>query len=78
MFPKVTSFFKLIKRKLGFRNLLDIISLKRSEIVKGSHGRITDNPNYGPLIISSRKDLLPIKSLPATEFKDFVLDHIFK
>lgn len=78
MFPKVTSFFKLIKRKLGFRNLLDIISSKRSEIVKGSHGRITDNPNYGPLIISSRKDLLPIKSLPATEFKDFVLDHIFK
>jgi len=77
-FPKVTSFLKLMKRKLGFRNLLDVISLKRSEIVRGSHGRITDNPNDGPLIISSRKDLLPKKSLPATEFKNFVLDHIFK
>ncbi|WP_443642674.1 nucleotide pyrophosphatase/phosphodiesterase family protein [Candidatus Levibacter sp. Uisw_134_01] len=78
MFPKVTSFFKLMKRKIGFRNLLDVISLKRSEIVRGSHGRITDNPKDGPLIISSRKDLLPKKSLPATDFKDFVLDHIFK
>ena len=68
----------MIKRKLGFRNLLNVISLKRSDIVRGSHGRITDNPNDGPLIISSRKDLLPKKSLPATEFKDFVLDHIFK
>ena len=60
------------------KTVLDVISLKRSDIVRGSHGRITDNPNDGPLIISSRKDLLPKKSLPATEFKDFVLDHIFK
>jgi predicted AlkP superfamily pyrophosphatase or phosphodiesterase len=34
---------KLLARKLGFRNLLDIISLDAS-LVKGSHGRI-DNPN---------------------------------
>ena len=77
-FPKFTSFLKLIKRKLGFRNLLDVISLNKSEIVRGSHGRITDDPNDGPLIISSRKDFLPKKSLAATEFKDFVLNHIFK
>ena len=77
-FPKFTSFLKLIKRKLGFRNLLDVISLNKSEIVRGSHGRVTDDPNDGPLIISSRKDFLPKKSLAATEFKDFVLNHIFR
>ena len=34
---------KLAARKLGFRNLLDIIPLDAS-LVKGSHGRI-DNPD---------------------------------
>ncbi len=34
---------RLLARKLGFRNLLDIISLDAS-LVKGSHGRV-DNPN---------------------------------
>jgi hypothetical protein len=38
--PKVA--YKLFKRKLGFRDLLNIIPLDAS-LVKGSHGRI-DNP----------------------------------
>jgi predicted AlkP superfamily pyrophosphatase or phosphodiesterase len=43
--------FKLLKRKMGFRNLLDIIPLD-AELVKGSHGRI-DNPSHlGPLFIA--------------------------
>ncbi len=76
-FPKLSSFYKLLKRKLGFRNLLDVISLKDTKIVKGSHGRVTDNPDHGPLVITTNSKLLTKKKLKATDFKKFVLDHIF-
>lgn len=76
-FPMLQMAFKLLKRKLGFRNLLDVISLKRTEIVKGSHGRLTDNPDDGPMVISSRVDLLGEGPIEAVDFKKLVLDHIF-
>ncbi|MBL4727706.1 MAG: alkaline phosphatase family protein [Rhizobiaceae bacterium] len=75
--PMLQMAYKLLKRKLGFRNLLDVISLKRTEIVKGSHGRITDNPDDGPMVISSRGDLLGDGPVEAVDFKKLVLDHIF-
>lgn len=75
--PMLQMAFKLLKRKLGFRNLLDVISLKRTEIVKGSHGRLTDDPNDGPMVISSRGDLLGEGPVEAVDFKKLVLDHIF-
>lgn len=75
--PMLQMAYKLAKRKLGFRNLLDVISLKRTEIVKGSHGRITDNPDDGPMVISSRGDLLGDGPVEAVDFKKLVLDHIF-
>ena len=76
-FPKLTVAGKLAKRKLGFRNLLDVISLKDTKQVRGSHGRITDNPEHGPLVISSRADLLPEGAVEATDFKALTLRHIF-
>ena len=69
--------WKLAKRKMGFRNLLDVISLKDTKQVKGAHGRLTDDPNDGPMIISSRGDLLSNGAIHATEFKKLVLDHVF-
>ena len=45
--------------------------------MKGSHGRITDEPNHGPLAISGAPDLLPDGPIDATAFKDLVLDHVF-
>jgi hypothetical protein len=45
--------------------------------VKGSHGRLTDNPDDGPLVISSRPDLLPDGAVEATDFKELVLAHVF-
>jgi len=68
---------RLIRRKLGMRTLLDIISLKDTKLVKGSHGRLTDDPAHGPLVISSRPDLLPEGEVEATAFKQLVLDHVF-
>jgi hypothetical protein len=67
----------MTKRTFGMRTLLDIISLNGTSLVKGSHGRLTDDPNNGPLVISSRSDLLPEGAVAATAFKDLVLDHVF-
>jgi len=76
-FPMLATGWRLAKRKLGLRTLLDVISLKDTALVKGSHGRLTDDPNHGPLVIGSRPDLLPGGALQATGFKQLVLDHLF-
>ena len=69
--------WRLAKRKLGMRALLDVISLKDTQLVLGSHGRPTDDPQDGPLVITSRPDLLPEGPVEATGFKQLVLDHVF-
>jgi predicted AlkP superfamily pyrophosphatase or phosphodiesterase len=75
--PKLASAWRLGKRLLGFRALMDVISLRDTALVKGSHGRLTDDPRHGPLVISSRADLLPAGALEAAAFKQLVLDHVF-
>ena len=74
---KLTPALKLAKRKLGFRGLLDVISCRRTDLVKGTHGRITDDPGDGPVVITSDPDMLPEGPLAATDFKALVLDHVF-
>jgi predicted AlkP superfamily pyrophosphatase or phosphodiesterase len=75
--PPAAIGWRLAKRKLGMRTLLDVISLKETQLVKGSHGRLTDDPKDGPIVISSRSDLLPDGPVGATDFKGLVLRHIF-
>ena len=75
--PMLTIASKLAKRKLGFRSLLDVISLKDTQLVKGSHGRPTDDSGDGPLVISTRAALLPEGEVTATNFKQLILDHVF-
>jgi predicted AlkP superfamily pyrophosphatase or phosphodiesterase len=76
-FPLPATAWRLAKRKLGLRTLLDVISLKDTGLVKGSHGRPTDDPQHGPLVISSRPDGFAPGALEATGFKRLVLDHVF-
>jgi predicted AlkP superfamily pyrophosphatase or phosphodiesterase len=76
-FPMLATGWRLAKRKLGLRTLLDVISLKDTRLVKGSHGRLTDAPEHGPLVISSRADRLSAGPVEATGFKQLVLDHVF-
>jgi hypothetical protein len=75
--PKLAIGWRLAKRKLGMRTLLDVISLKDTQLVRGSHGRLTDRVEDGPLVISSEPDLLPEGAVAATGFRDLVLQHIF-
>ncbi len=51
---KAKILFTLLKKKLGFRTLLDVIPLHGNDI-RGSHGRIADHSDDGPIIISSNK-----------------------
>jgi predicted AlkP superfamily pyrophosphatase or phosphodiesterase len=75
--PKLKVARRLIARKLGFRNLLDVTPIGDTSIVRGSHGLITTRPEYGPVVISNDAPLLPPGPLPATSFKELVLAHVF-
>jgi predicted AlkP superfamily pyrophosphatase or phosphodiesterase len=75
--PGLKVAWTLLKRKLGFRSLLDVISLDAG-LVKGSHGRLTDDTDDGPLFITSEADLLPPgPEVQATEVKSLMLSHLF-
>ena len=76
--PMLAVGWRLAKRKLGMRTLLDVISLKDTRLVKGGHGRPTDDPAHGPLVITSRPGLLPEGPVEAAAFKQLVLDHLFE
>jgi predicted AlkP superfamily pyrophosphatase or phosphodiesterase len=74
--PKAKIGWRLAKKALGFRYLMDVIPLDAS-LVKGSHGRPTDDPSAGPLVITSEPDLLPDGPVDATAVKTLLLDHVF-
>jgi predicted AlkP superfamily pyrophosphatase or phosphodiesterase len=74
--PKLTVARKLLARKLGFRALLDVIPLDAS-LVRGSHGRVTDRPEAGPVFMSSAPELVPDGPVAATDVKDLILRHVF-
>jgi hypothetical protein len=59
------------------RTLLDVISPSDTPLVRGSHGRLIDAPQQGPLVISSRPEFLPADELAATDFKALILNQIF-
>ncbi len=76
-FPKLAVAARLAKKALGFRTLMDVISLERTSLVKGSHGRPTDDAQDGPLVISTRPELLQSERVEATDFKALLVDHVF-
>jgi predicted AlkP superfamily pyrophosphatase or phosphodiesterase len=75
--PKFASAWRLALRKLGQRRLLDVISSGDTHLVQGSHGRLTDDPRMGPIIISSAPELMPDGPVAATDFKNLALAHVF-
>ena len=74
--PKLTVAKKLLARKLGFRALLDVIPLDAS-LVRGSHGRVTDRPEQGPVFMTDAPELLPEGPVDATAVKELLLRHVF-
>lgn len=68
--------WRLAKRAAGLRTLMDVIPLDAG-LVRGSHGRPTDEPGDGPLIACNEPDLLPAGPIAATAIKGLILDHVF-
>ncbi len=68
---------KLFRSKvLNQRALLDVIGLDAS-IVKGSHGRPTDDLAAGPVFITSEADKLDTDVVEATDVQALLLEHLF-
>jgi predicted AlkP superfamily pyrophosphatase or phosphodiesterase len=74
--PRLRVATTLAKKALGFRYLMDVIPLDAT-LVKGSHGRVTEALDEGPLIISSRKDGVRQETIESTGVRDVILDHLF-
>lgn len=74
--PRLRIGWKLAKSRLGLRTLMDVIPLE-ADLVKGSHGRLTGDPDEGPLIISNEPSLLPSGPVHATQIKPLILSHLF-
>ena len=74
--PKLALGWRLLKKSLGLRTLMDVIPLDAG-LVKGSHGRADVAEEHGPLFMSSAPDLLPQGKVHATEVKDLLLAHVF-
>ncbi|MGB5385350.1 MAG: nucleotide pyrophosphatase/phosphodiesterase family protein [Eudoraea sp.] len=62
--PKVI--LKLLKKKLGFRTVMNIIPLK-ANLVKGSHGRIPEDQSDYPVFITNKKVSLKQDLFKSTE-----------
>ena len=73
--PKVM--WKLLKKKLGFRTVLDIIPLK-AELVHGSHGRIPEDKEDWPILATNSIENLPEQELLATEVYDVLKNHVIQ
>lgn len=74
--PKLRIATRLLQKKLGFRMLMDVIGLDAT-LPRGSHGRVTDKAEEGPLFMTSDADCLPAGAVAATDVKALMLRHIF-
>jgi len=73
-FPQLKIGWRLLQKKLGFRMLMDVIPLA-PELVKGTHGRLPDSAEHGPLLISTRKDLAK-EHYNMLEIKELIIQHL--
>ncbi len=72
MTSKTRAVFKLFRKKAGFRYVMDVIPLDAS-LIKGSHGRLEQNNNFHPVIITAKGtgDLVQ-----ATDVYDIIWQHL--
>lgn len=73
-FPKLKVASKLLKKQLGFRYLMDVISLDES-LVKGSHGCFPISSTESPVCIT-QTDLLNASVIEATYICPLILQHL--
>lgn len=73
MSSKLRAGYKLLRKKSGFRYVMDVIPLDAT-LVKGSHGAVNIPEAYYPVLIT--KDRTLPGELEATAIKDIILDNL--
>ena len=73
--PRLKVAGTLLKKSLGFRYLMDVISLDAS-LAKGSHGRLPDREEDGPVLICSSSRAARDR-VRAEEVRELLLELIF-
>ena len=71
--PMLAVLWRLLKKKLGFRYLMDVIPLDAT-LIKGSHGRIPDDQADYPIWISNFNKTNEV--IEPTAVKDLILEHL--
>lgn len=74
MTSKLRAGYKLLRKKMGFRYVMDVIPLE-AELIKGSHGSIHAAKQFYPVIITDKK-IADGQILP-TEVHDIIWQHLF-
>ncbi|PRY09690.1 putative AlkP superfamily pyrophosphatase or phosphodiesterase [Pontibacter ummariensis] len=72
LIPKVAA--KVLKKKLGFRMVMDIIPLDAT-LIKGSHGRIPEDKNEWPVLLTKNQQKLP-QEVQAVDVFNVILSHL--
>jgi predicted AlkP superfamily pyrophosphatase or phosphodiesterase len=75
--PKVQIGWKLFKKALGFRSLLNIIPLDAS-LVHGTHGRMDTDVDDTPLFLTQQAHLLSTTIIHATDVYMLILHHLLE
>ncbi len=73
LMPRIA--WKLLKKKLGFRMLMDVIPLDAT-LVKGSHGRIPESISDWPLLATNNKNIQLASTINPTDVCSLILNHL--
>lgn len=74
MTSKLRAGYKLLRKKLGFRYVMDVIPLDAT-LIKGSHGAIAIPPEYFPVLITPERQGTDL--ITPIAVKDLILDSVF-
>ncbi len=73
--PKIAA--TLLKKKLGFRTLMEFTPLDAT-LVKGSHGAFPTHPDEGALLISRQDKYIESSTVKAVDVCNIILNHVFE
>jgi predicted AlkP superfamily pyrophosphatase or phosphodiesterase len=73
MTSKARAGFKLLCKKAGFRYVMDVIPLDAT-LIKGSHGRLVEEPTYQPVLITKEK--VNKESIASSDIYNVVWQHL--
>ena len=73
--PKAKVALTLLKKKLGFRYLMDVVPLD-ANLVKGSHGHLTSAAWQSPLLITQQQNVLQSEAIEAKQVFDVIFQHL--